>query len=85
VEAEKLGLNRKGNDAAVASEYVVWCGVWLVCGELPQCVVNCCGWSVVCVWRATTVCGKLLWCIVSWVNCSVQYIQDSDLIGTGAS
>ena len=50
MEAEKLGLNRKGNAAAVASEYVVWCGVvwcgvvcgvWLVCGELPQCV---------CVW-----------------------------------
>ena len=55
MEAEKLGLNRKGHDAAVASECVVWCGVWLVCGELPQCVcvcvcvcvracvVNCCG------------------------------------------
>jgi len=30
VEAEKLDLHRKGNDAAVASEYVLWCGV--VCG-----------------------------------------------------
>lgn len=47
MEAEKLDLNRKGNEAAVASEHIVWCGVvcGAVCGELPQCVcvVNCCG------------------------------------------
>jgi hypothetical protein len=57
VEAEKLDLNRKGNEAAVASEHIVWCGVvcGAVCGELPQCV-----------------CGELLWRMVCWVNCSVQ-------------
>ena len=27
------------------------------------------------------VCGELLWCMVSWVNCSVQHTQDSDGIG----
>ena len=41
MEAEKLGMSRKGNDAAVASECMVGCGVWLVCGELPQCVCVC--------------------------------------------
>ena len=47
-------------------------------GICSSCFWVCVVWCVVSVWWATTECGWVLLRMVSWVNCSVKYAQDSD-------